>query len=642
MALLFLRDLHLSFGTQTLLDNVSFKVEANERVCIVGRNGEGKSTLLKVIEDTQQADSGTRIVQDGVHIAKLQQEVPHDVSGSVFHIIALGLGDIGEQLDQFHHLSQAMAEDYSEALMNQLTKVQQAIDAQDGWALNQRVDAIISKLSLPADAEFSSLSGGMKRRVLLAQALVQEPDILLLDEPTNHLDIPSIQWLESFLKNLNCSLVFITHDRSFLQALATRIVELDRGNLYNWECDYATYLERKQAQLESEAKAHAEFDKKLAQEEAWIRQGIKARRTRNEGRVRALEKLREEHKARRTQQGKANLQFNQGGQSGKHVIEVKDLNFAWPDKPVVKDFSSLILRGDKVGIIGANGCGKSTLLKLLLGKLEPQAGSVKIGTNIQIAYFDQHRDQLDENKMVVESVLEESDYVEINGQRKHIMGYLADFLFTPERARQPVKALSGGERNRLLLARVFSKPSNLLILDEPTNDLDIETLELLEELLLDYPGTVLIVSHDRAFLNSVATSSIVFDAPGEVNEYVGGYDDWLRQRPAHYQQPIAEASTKDKSDAKTSIPKGNNGPGQKSAVKKPIKLSFNEQRQYDALPEQIETLEQQLEDLHQQMSDPDFYQRDDAQQQLAQLSECENALEAAFEQWERLEAKLND
>lgn len=636
MALLFLRDLHLSFGTQTLLDHVSFKVEANERVCIVGRNGEGKSTLLKVIEDTQQADAGTRIVQDGVHIAKLQQEVPHDVSGSVFHIIALGLGDIGEQLDQFHHLSQAMAEDYSESLMNQLTKVQQAIDAQDGWALNQRVDAIISKLSLPADAEFSSLSGGMKRRVLLAQALVQEPDILLLDEPTNHLDIPSIQWLESFLKNLNCSLVFITHDRSFLQALATRIVELDRGNLYNWECDYATYLERKQAQLESEAKAHAEFDKKLAQEEAWIRQGIKARRTRNEGRVRALEKLREEHKARRTQQGKANLQFNQGGQSGKQVIEVKDLNFAWPDKPVVKDFSSLILRGDKVGIIGANGCGKSTLLKLLLGKLEPQAGSVKIGTNIQIAYFDQHRDQLDENKMVVESVLEESDYVEINGQRKHIMGYLADFLFTPERARQPVKALSGGERNRLLLARVFSKPSNLLILDEPTNDLDIETLELLEELLLDYPGTVLIVSHDRAFLNSVATSSIVFDAPGEVNEYVGGYDDWLRQRPAHYQQPLAEAATKDKSDEKSTRP------GQKPAVKKPKKLSFNEQRQYDALPEKIETLEQQLEDLHQQMSDPDFYQREDAQQQLTQLADCENALEQAFEQWEILEAKLND
>jgi len=633
MALLFLRDLRLSYGTQTLLDKVSFKVEPNERVCIVGRNGEGKSTLLKIIENSIQADEGTRIVQDGVHIAKLQQEVPHDVSGSVFHIIALGLGDIGEQLDAFHQLSHAMADDYSEALMAKLTKVQQAIDAQDGWALNQRVDAIISKLSLPAEAEFSSLSGGMKRRVLLAQALVQAPDILLLDEPTNHLDIPSIQWLEDFLKNLNCSLVFITHDRSFLQALATRIVVLDRGTLHNWECDYTTYLARKQAQLESEAKTHAEFNKRLAQEEVWIRQGIKARRTRNEGRVRALEKLREEHKARRSQQGKANLQFNQGSHSGKQVIEVEDLSFAWPDKIVIQHFSTLISRGDKVGIIGANGCGKSTLLKLLLGKLEPQSGTVKLGTNIQIDYFDQHRDQLDENKVVVESVLEESDYVEINGHRKHIMSYLSDFLFTPERARQPVKALSGGERNRLLLARVFSKPSNLLILDEPTNDLDIETLELLEELLLDYPGTVLIVSHDRAFLNSVATSSIVFDAPGVVNEYIGGYDDWLRQRPAH----LAETATLEKTAPKTTRP------GQKSEPdKKAKKLSFNEQRQYDALPQQIEDLEQQLESLHQQMSDPDFYQRDDAQQQLDNLNGCETALEAAFEQWEQLEAKLNE
>lgn len=639
MALLFLRDLRLSYGTQTLLNKVSFKVEPNERVCIVGRNGEGKSTLLKIIENSIQADEGTRIVQEGIKIAKLQQEVPHDMTGTVFHIIALGLGDMGEHLDRFHQLSHAMADDYSEALMTQLMHVQQAIDAQDGWALNQRVDAIISKLSLPAEAEFSSLSGGMKRRVLLAQALVQEPEILLLDEPTNHLDIPSIQWLEDFLKNLNCSLVFITHDRSFLQALATRIVELDRGQLHNWECDYVTYLERKQAQLESEAKTNAEFDKRLAQEEVWIRQGIKARRTRNEGRVRALEKLREEHQARRSQQGKANLQFNQGSNSGKQVIEVEGLTFAWPDKSVVQDFSTLILRGDKVGIIGANGCGKSTLLKLLLGKLTPQDGTVKIGTNIQIAYFDQHRDQLDENKVVVESVLEESDYVEINGHRKHIMSYLSDFLFSPERARQPVKALSGGERNRLLLARVFSKPSNLLILDEPTNDLDIETLELLEELLLDYPGTVLIVSHDRAFLNSVATSSIVFDAPGVVNEYIGGYDDWLRQRPAH----LAQGAALEKTSAKTT-PKGHDGPGQNSSSSKPKvkKLSFNEQRQYDALPQQIETLEQQLEDLHQQMSAADFYQRDDAQQQLDQLNTCESALESAFEAWEKLEAKLND
>uniref|UniRef100_Q31ES0 ATP-binding protein Uup n=1 Tax=Hydrogenovibrio crunogenus (strain DSM 25203 / XCL-2) TaxID=317025 RepID=Q31ES0_HYDCU len=642
MALLFLRDMFLSYGTHTLLNKVSFKVEANERVCIVGRNGEGKSTLLKVIEGSVQADEGTRIVQDGVKIAKLQQEVPNDLAGSVFHIIALGLGDIGHHIEEFHRLSHAISENYTDELMAQMTKAQQAIDAQDGWDLNQKVETIISKLSLPADAEFSALSGGMKRRVLLAQALIQNPDILLLDEPTNHLDIPSIQWLEDFLKNLQCSLVFITHDRSFLQALATRIVEVDRGQLHNWECDYKTYLERKQAQLESEAKTNAEFDKKLAQEEVWIRQGIKARRTRNEGRVRALEKLREEHKARRSQQGKANLQFNQGANSGKQVIEVEDLSFAWPDQPVIQDFSTMILRGDKVGIIGANGCGKSTLLKLLLGKLEPQSGTVKLGTNIQIAYFDQHRDQLDENKVVVESVLEESDYVEINGHRKHIMSYLSDFLFSPERARQQVKALSGGERNRLLLARVFSKPSNLLILDEPTNDLDIETLELLEELLLDYPGTVLIVSHDRAFLNSVATSSIVFDAPGVVNEYIGGYDDWLRQRPEHLAQSATLEKQPEKS-TKTARPGENLSTEDESkASKKPKKLSYKDQREYDALPQQIETLEQELEKLNVQMSAPDFYQQENTQAVIDRLNTCESELEAAFERWEKLEALLND
>lgn len=642
MALLFLRDMSLSYGTHTLFNKVSFKVEPNERVCIVGRNGEGKSTLLKVIEGSVHADDGTRIVQDGVKIAKLQQEVPNDLSGSVFHIIALGLGDIGHHIEEFHRLSHAISENYTDQLMSQMTKAQQAIDAQDGWDLNQKVDTIISKLSLPADAEFSALSGGMKRRVLLAQALIQNPDILLLDEPTNHLDIPSIQWLEDFLKNLQCSLIFITHDRSFLQALATRIVEVDRGQLHNWECDYKTYLERKQAQLESEAKTNAEFDKKLAQEEVWIRQGIKARRTRNEGRVRALEKLREEHKARRSQQGKANLQFNQGGNSGKQVIEVEDLCFAWPNQTVIQDFSTMILRGDKVGIIGANGCGKSTLLKLLLGKLEPQSGTVKLGTNIQIAYFDQHRDQLDENKVVVESVLEESDYVEINGHRKHIMSYLSDFLFSPERARQQVKALSGGERNRLLLARVFSKPSNLLILDEPTNDLDIETLELLEELLLDYPGTVLIVSHDRAFLNSVATSSIVFDAPGIVNEYIGGYDDWLRQRPEHLAQ-TATLEKQEKTSSKTTRP-GNNSTAQETInlPKKPKKLSYKDQREYDALPQQIEALEQELEQLNERMSAPEFYQQDNTQAVIDRLNTCESELEAAFERWETLEALLND
>ncbi|QAB15881.1 ATP-binding cassette domain-containing protein [Hydrogenovibrio thermophilus] len=646
MALLFLRDTQLSYGTQTLLDGVDFKIEPNERVCIVGRNGEGKSTLLKVIEGSVQADDGSRILQDGVQIAKLQQEVPNDTQGSVFHIIAQGLGNIGQLIERFHQLTATLADDSSENTLNELTRTQQAIDDQDGWDLNQKVETLISKLSLPAEAEFSELSGGMKRRVLLAQALIQDPDILLLDEPTNHLDIPSIQWLEDFLKNLSCSLVFITHDRSFLQALATRIVELDRGQLYNWECDYATYLQRKAAQLESEAKSNAEFDKKLAQEEAWIRQGIKARRTRNEGRVRALEKLREAHKARRQQQGKANLQYNQANHSGKQVIEVDDIHFAWPDQVVIDHFSTMILRGDKVGFIGANGCGKSTLLKLLLGQLSPQSGHIKLGTNLKIAYFDQHRDQLDENKAVVDSVLEESDYIEINGQRKHIMGYLGDFLFSPERARQPVKALSGGERNRLLLARVFAKPSNLLVLDEPTNDLDIETLELLEELLLDYPGTVLIVSHDRAFLNSVVTSSIVFDAPGQVNEYVGGYDDWLRQRPAHYDAPTQKTGTRTNTQeparpgekAETPAAKSSDKP----AAKKPKKLSYKDQREYDALPETIETLETELEALQMQISEPAFYQQTGHEAVLERLNACEAELEAAFERWEILEAQLED
>ena len=631
MALLFLRDVSLSFGAAPLLDKIHFQIEPLERVCIVGRNGEGKSTLLKVIEGIQPVDDGTRIVQDGVKIAKLQQDVPHDVQGSVFDVVALGLGDIGTLLKDYHHCAIELANTGDEKLLDRLQKLQQQIEAQHGWDLNQKVETILSKLALPADDEFSSLSGGMKRRVLLAQALVQEPDILLLDEPTNHLDIPSIQWLESFVKNLRCALVFITHDRAFLQALATRIVEVDRGQLHNWECDYPTYLERKQAQLDAEAKSNAEFDKKLAQEEVWIRQGIKARRTRNEGRVRALEKLRLERQARRSQQGQANLQVNLADVSGKKVIEVKDLCFAWPNKPIVQDFSTLIVRGDKVGLIGANGCGKSTLLQLLLGQLAPQSGRVDLGTNLQIAYFDQHRAKLNEELTVAENVMDSSDHVEINGQRKHIIGYLSDFLFAPDRARQPVKSLSGGERNRLLLAQVFAKPSNLLVLDEPTNDLDVETLELLEDLLMNYQGTVLIVSHDRAFLNNVVTSSIVFDAPGLVNEYVGGYDDWVRQRPSIEQpsKPVA-AKTENKS--------------QTEPTKKPVKkLSYKDQREYDALPEKIEQLEAELEALTEQVSGPDFYQQSDDKVQaiLAEMANKESELEQAFERWEFLESQVN-
>ncbi|AEG31201.1 ATP-binding cassette domain-containing protein [Thiomicrospira cyclica] len=627
MALLFLRDISLSFGAAPLLNKIHFQVETGERVCIVGRNGEGKSTLLKVIEGIQPADEGSRIVQDGVKIAKLQQDVPHDIQGSVFDVVALGLGDIGETLKAYHHAA-------LEGDMDQLEKLQHKIEAQNGWDMNQQVDTILSKLDLPADDEFASLSGGMKRRVLLAQALIQKPDILLLDEPTNHLDIPSIQWLEGFVKNLRCALVFITHDRAFLQALATRIVEVDRGQLYSWDCDYATYLERKQAQLESEAKSNSEFDKKLAQEEVWIRQGIKARRTRNEGRVRALEKLRLERQARRSQQGSANLQVNVADTSGKKVIKIEHLCFGWPDKTIVQDFSTVIMRGDKVGLIGPNGCGKSTLLKLLLGQEQPQQGKVELGTNLQIAYFDQHRAKLNEELSVAENVMDSSDYVEINGQRKHIIGYLSDFLFAPDRARQPVKSLSGGERNRLLLAQVFAKPSNLLILDEPTNDLDVETLELLEDLLLNYQGTVLIVSHDRAFLNNVVTSSIVFDAPGLVNEYVGGYDDWLRQRPNLEANAGANKSSANKQTKNAT---------QAPAPKTEKKLSYKDQREYDALPGLIEQLETQLETLSGQIAEPDFYQQEQTKidKHLAKIQHKEQELEQAFERWEELEGLVN-
>jgi len=632
MALLFLRDISLSFGAAPLLNKIHFQVETGERVCIVGRNGEGKSTLLKVIEGIQPADDGSRIVQDGVKIAKLQQDVPHDIQGSVFDVVALGLGDIGETLKAYHHAA-------LEGDMDQLEKLQHKIEAQNGWDMNQQVDTILSKLDLPADDEFASLSGGMKRRVLLAQALIQKPDILLLDEPTNHLDIPSIQWLEGFVKNLRCALVFITHDRAFLQALATRIVEVDRGQLYSWDCDYATYLERKQAQLESEAKTNSEFDKKLAQEEVWIRQGIKARRTRNEGRVRALEKLRLERQARRSQQGSANLQVNVADTSGKKVIEIEHLCFGWPDKTIVQDFSTVIMRGDKVGLIGPNGCGKSTLLKLLLGQEQPHQGKVELGTNLQIAYFDQHRAKLNEELSVAENVMDSSDYVEINGQRKHIIGYLSDFLFAPDRARQPVKSLSGGERNRLLLAQVFAKPSNLLILDEPTNDLDVETLELLEDLLLNYQGTVLIVSHDRAFLNNVVTSSIVFDAPGLVNEYVGGYDDWLRQRPSLEQTSQKTSKTTANTTANTTAQSNHSVPAPKTEKK----LSYKDQREYDALPGLIEQLETQLETLSGQIAEPDFYQQEQTKidKHLAKIQHKEKELEQAFERWEELEGLVN-
>lgn len=631
MALLQLKQLTVSFGGPNLLDKIDFQIDKGERICLVGRNGAGKSTLMKVIAGDVLPDSGEMAGLSSLKIARLEQEVPAGTKGSVFDVVAAGLGEIAPLLVNYHHIVQQLQHDSSEAILAKLEKAQHQLEAADGWSLEQQVETVISKLSLNADAEFASLSGGMKRRVLLAQALVKGPDILLLDEPTNHLDIASITWLEGFLKSYGGTLLFITHDRSFLQALATRIVMLDRGQLASYPGDYRNFLNKREAMLAAEAEQQAQFDKKLAQEEVWIRQGIKARRTRNEGRVRALEKLRKERSQRRELQGNVSMQLQEAERSGKLVVEVENITQAYDGRTLFKDFSTLIQRGDRIGIIGPNGCGKSTLLSVLLGRQQPQSGTVKAGTNLQIAYFDQLRSQLDEQANVVDNVGQGRDFVEINGSRKHIIGYLQDFLFTPERARTPVKALSGGERNRLLLAKLFTQPANLLVMDEPTNDLDAETLELLEDLLAGFNGTLLLVSHDRSFLNNVVTSCIVFDVDGEVREYVGGYDDWLQQRQSSLQ----------KSSAKTNA---NAAPQPAKNPKKKSSLTYQEQLDLKALPLQIEKLEQQQAALTAKMSEADFYQQaaekiTEAQQQLAAI---EAEMEATFDKWAALEAKQND
>jgi ATP-binding cassette subfamily F protein uup len=629
VALLSLKQITVSFGGPNLLDQVDFQLDRGERVCLVGRNGAGKSTLMKLIAGEIKADSGEMIGSQTLKIARLEQEVPTGTHGKVFDVVAKGLGDISPLLVEYHELIHALETDSSEALLNKLEKAQHKLEAADGWSLEQRVETVISRLSLDADADFDSLSGGKKRRVLLAQALVKQPDILLLDEPTNHLDIESITWLEGFLKSYGGTLLFITHDRTFLQALATRIVQLDRGQLVSFPGDYNNYLKKREEILAAEAEQNAQFDKKLAQEEVWIRQGIKARRTRNEGRVRALEKMRNERSQRRERQGSVSMQLQEAERSGKLVIEAENLSQSYDGKQLFENFTTLIQRGDRIGIIGPNGCGKSTLLSILLKRSEPEQGEVKLGTNLEIAFFDQLRSQLDEEESVVQNVGQGSDHVDINGSRKHIIGYLQDFLFTPERARTPVKALSGGERNRLLLAKLFTQPANLLVMDEPTNDLDAETLELLEDLLLNYSGTLLLVSHDRAFLNNVVTSSIVFDTDGQVREYVGGYDDWQRQKPDAASAHVAKTP-------KTAVAEVS-----KPAQKKKSSLTYQEQLDLKALPAKIEELEAKLQAFNEQMSDPSFYQQDaeaiaKVQKQLAAL---EAELNTAFERWEMLEDK---
>lgn len=619
MALVTLNQVEVSYGGPALLDRVDFSIEPGERVCLIGRNGVGKSTLLKVINQEIIPDDGEIRFLQGVKVAKLTQEVPRETQGSVFDIVASGLGNLGDLLQEFQKLS--LSAELSD--LEKLAEIQQKIEEREGWALEQKVQTVIKRLSLTADIPFSSLSGGMKRRVLLAKALVEGPDLLLLDEPTNHLDIESIEWLEGFLKSYQGSLLFITHDRRFLKNLATRIIEVDRGNLTSWPGDYDNYLRRKAEQLAAEEKQNAEFDKKLAQEEVWIRQGIKARRTRNEGRVRRLEAARKERAERRNLIGKVDIKLQQAEASGKKVIEAKKIGINYQGKAIVDSFSTLIMRGDRIGIIGPNGAGKTTLINMLLGELEPETGEVKLGTKLQVAYFDQHKAQLDENASAMDNVSEGKDMMTINGKDRHVISYMQDFLFTPERARAPITALSGGERNRLLLAKILAKPSNLLILDEPTNDLDIETLELVEEMLEAYQGTILMVSHDRDFLNNVVTSTIVFEGAGKVSEYVGGYDDWLRQKPK------IEAS---KADSKPKAEK------KKVAVKK---LSYKEQRELDSLPETIADLESQIEQLQNKMAQPDFYQQDKSEITKAneQMSDIESKLESAFERWEELEEK---
>lgn len=622
MSQLILRNIRLSFGAAPLLDNVNLIVEKGERLCLVGRNGAGKSTLMKIIAGEIVPDEGHLEHNPGLKIARLVQEVPDDTHGSIYEVVAQGLGEHGKLLADYQRLSQQLGHDPS--VMADFERVQVEIDALGAWDLSQQVEATLSRLSLDGDIEFSGLSGGMKRRVLLAQSLVQAPDILLLDEPTNHLDMEAIQWLEEFLLGYSTTLIFITHDRAFIRRLATRIVELDRGQLTSWPGNYEQYLAGKAQALEVEERAHAEFDKKLSQEEAWIRQGIKARRTRNEGRVRALKALRQEHAQRRQRQGQVAMNVQEVHSPGRQVLEAKNISQQYQAKPLFEEFSFTLWRGDKVGIIGPNGCGKSTLLKTLLGELEPTAGSVRLGTNLEVAYFDQLRDSLDEEKSVIDNVTEGSDVLTINGKPKHAIGYLQDFLFEPGRARQPVKSLSGGERNRLLLAKLFTKPFNLLVLDEPTNDLDADTLDLLEEQLLQYQGTLLLVSHDRDFIDNVVTSTLVFE-PWGLSHYVGGYQDWLAQRPTAAEnapaKPAAAAPEKPKAESKKS------------------RLTYGERLELERLPAEMETLESQIAELEATMAEPEFYQQEHGviTATTEQLSKLQAELEVKFERWAELE-----
>ncbi|UUC52124.1 ATP-binding cassette domain-containing protein [Pseudomonas citronellolis] len=632
MTLLKFTDVSLAFGTTPLLDKVSWQIEKGERVCIIGRNGTGKSSMLKLVKGEQMPDDGAIWRAPALKIGELPQELPVADERTVYDVVAEGLAEVGELLSRYHHLSLHIQ---GEDDLTQLARVQQALEARDGWRLQQLVETTLTRLQLPADKTLSELSGGWRRRVLLAQALVAEPDLLLLDEPTNHLDIGAIAWLEEALSGFPGAVLFITHDRAFLQAVANRILELDRGHLIDWKGDYASFLVHKEQQLAAEEAANALFDKRLAQEEVWIRQGIKARRTRNEGRVRALKAMRNERAERRERTGKASFQMETAEKSGKQVIVAEKVGFAHPGgEPLIRDFSLVLQRGDRIGLLGANGTGKTTLLKLLLGDLQPTSGSIKEGTRLEVAYFDQLRHQLEPEKTVIDNIAEGREFITINGQNRHVLSYLGDFLFSPQRARTPVKALSGGERARLLLAKLFSKPANLLVLDEPTNDLDVETLELLEEVLLSFDGTVLMVSHDRAFLDNVVTSTLVFEGEGRVREFVGGYQDWLRQGGSPRLLGVGEEKAAKSEPAPQAAAAPAAAP---EAAKK--KLSYKLQRELEAIPGQIDALEAELAGVQEEISAPSFYQRpaEETRVVLERLDSLQAELDRLIERWAELE-----
>lgn len=642
MSLLSLEQISVAFGHNPLLSKISFSAEAGERVAIIGRNGAGKSTLLKVISGEQIPDEGVVRLEGGMTIGQLPQELPDANEKTVREVVSEGAGEAHSLMSRYFKLLEDFENDHS----NELSDIQTELDRIQGWDLEQRVNHMIQRLALPADKLMSELSGGWRRRVILAQALISNPDVLLLDEPTNHLDVPTIEWMEQQLQQFRGLILFITHDRRFLEKLANRIIELDRGNLISFSGNITAFLAFKEKMLEEEERANALFDKRLAEEEVWIRQGIKARRTRNEGRVRALKALREERSERINRQGNAKMAIETKDKSGKLVAEFTQVGHSFEDKVILQPMDFVVNRGDRIGLIGPNGCGKSTFLKILLGDLEPKTGSVRQGTKLNVAYFDQLREQLDPEQTVAENVGEGKDVIEINGQNKHVIGYLGDFLFPPERARTPVKALSGGERNRVLLAKLFTRPANLLIMDEPTNDLDVETLELLEELLMNYDGTLLLVSHDRAFLDNVVTSVIAFEGEGRVKEYVGGYQDWIRQGgkfPTESTSQTDDAPSK-KEKAKAEAKKTDEANQKNAAQAKPkAKLSYKLQREFDDMPATIAKLESDIAALHATTSAPEFYagEADLVQKTLAKLAHKEEELESAMERWLELEEMQN-